>query len=390
MTTNFFDEQKEQSKVKTLIVTKYFEAWARVIMGVQDANNRGRNGGNEIQYLDLFAGPGYYTDGTKSTPIIILEKAIQNNRLRERLVTTFNDEDNANFTALSQAIYSLPDIKQLKHPPQVSNFTVDSDIVTLLQSVKIIPTFFFIDPWGYKGLSLELINSILKDWGSDCVFFFNYNRINMGISNPMVEHLMNDIFGEVRANDLRVKCENCTPQEREQVVVEEICNALRATIRSSTSSAMEPYVLPFRFRDEYNKKTSHHLIFVSKNVVGYKIMKDVMARESSNHDQGVASFEYNAATADQPFLFGLIQPISELGSKLTKQFAGRTMTMKEIFNAHHVDTPYIEKNYKDALTELEASGTIITEPPAHTRRKVRSVVTFADTVKVTFPAKINP
>ena len=86
MTTNFFDEQKEQSKVKTLIVTKYFEAWARVIMGVQDANNRGRNGGNEIQYLDLFAGPGYYTDGTKSTPIIILEKAIQNNRLRERLV----------------------------------------------------------------------------------------------------------------------------------------------------------------------------------------------------------------------------------------------------------------------------------------------------------------
>ena len=64
--------------------------------------------------------------------------------------------------------------------------------------------------------------------------------------------------------------------------------------------------------------------------------------------------------------------------------------MKEIFNAHHVDTPYIEKNYKDALTELEASGTIITEPPAHTRRKVRSVVTFADTVKVTFPAKINP
>src|SRR5207248_10024637 len=41
-------------------------------------------------------------------------------------------------------------------------------------------TFLFVDPFGYKGLSLQLVNSVIKDWGCDCVFFFNYNRISMG------------------------------------------------------------------------------------------------------------------------------------------------------------------------------------------------------------------
>ena len=61
-----------------------------------------------------------------------------------------------------------------------------------------MPTFFFVDPWGYKGLSLRLINSVLKDWGCDCVFFFNYNRINMGLGNDAVEKHMDALFGKER------------------------------------------------------------------------------------------------------------------------------------------------------------------------------------------------
>ena len=55
------------------------------------------------------------------------------------------------------------------------------------------------DPWGYKGLSLRLINSVLRNWGSDCIIFFNYNRINMGLNNEFVREHMDALFGAERA-----------------------------------------------------------------------------------------------------------------------------------------------------------------------------------------------
>jgi len=62
--------------------------------------------------------------------------------------------------------------------------------------MKMVPTFFFVDPWGYKGLSLQLVNAVLKDWGCDCLFFFNYNRTSMGLPNELVEEHMNAWSGE--------------------------------------------------------------------------------------------------------------------------------------------------------------------------------------------------
>ena len=61
MTERFFEERQEQSEAKARIVSKYFSAWARVIMPSAQ-----RNGG-KIAYIDLYAGPGRYKDGAAST-----------------------------------------------------------------------------------------------------------------------------------------------------------------------------------------------------------------------------------------------------------------------------------------------------------------------------------
>ena len=62
---SFFDEFHEQSQVKAAIVAKYFWAWAKVIIPSQ------KRRGNKIAYIDLFAGPGRYKDGTRSTQLLI-------------------------------------------------------------------------------------------------------------------------------------------------------------------------------------------------------------------------------------------------------------------------------------------------------------------------------
>ena len=180
---DFFNESREQSLVKAEIVAKYFWAWAKVIIPSAKKRN------NNIAYVDLFSGPGRYKDGSQSTPLRILERAINDKSpdMRQMLITIFNDIDSNNTQSLQEAISSLDGINTLTHKPRVLNKEVGEEIVQNLQQIRLVPTLFFIDPWGYKGLSLGLIGSVIKDWGCDCIFYFNYNRINMGLNNQAVK-----------------------------------------------------------------------------------------------------------------------------------------------------------------------------------------------------------
>ena len=369
--SSFFNESTEQSQIKSEIVAKYFWAWAKVIMP------RARS--SKIAYIDLFAGPGRYKDGAMSTPLLILEQAIQDPKMRGMLITVFNDVNSTHTQSLQNAIDLLPNVRELKHRPLVCNEEVGEDIVRMFEGMRLIPTLFFVDPWGYKGLSLGLIASVLKDWGCDCIFFLNYNRINMGLHNEAVRGHMDALFGKERADGLREQLRLMEPYERELTIVEAIGQALK--------QMGGEYVLPFRFRNDHGSRTSHYLIFVSKNAVGYKIMKDIMAKASSSQHQGEVLFEYSPATRNQPLLFGYLRPIADLADMLLADFAGQTISTERIYERHNIGKPYVESDYKEVLRTLEAEGKIVTEPPARQRRKLKGKVTFGNNVKVTFPPK---
>jgi three-Cys-motif partner protein len=311
---SFFDESREQSRIKSRIVAKYFWAWAKVIISAA----KGRE--NRIAYMDLFAGPGRYSDGTPSTPVIVLKQAIEDADLRKMLVTVFNDKDYTNANSLRETINAIPGIETLKYKPEVENEEVGERIVQRFQQMKLIPALLFVDPWGYKGLSLGLINSVLQNWGCDCVFFFNYNRINPGLNNDAVREHMNDLFGEHRADAIREKLGGLRPDEREDLIIEELSRALKELGAT--------YVLPFTFKNEQGTRTTHHLIFATKNFKGYEIMKEIMARESSEHEQGVRSFEYSPASKKFPLLFALSRPLDDLEGSLLVDFAGQKLPWK--------------------------------------------------------------
>ncbi|MBU1082516.1 MAG: three-Cys-motif partner protein TcmP [Spirochaetes bacterium] len=364
---SFFSEQSEASLVKASIISKYFFTWANVIISTQDIYKRG----DRIAYIDLFAGPGRYEDGSDSTPCMILERAIKDPRISSRLVTLFNDKDTNNVKSLEKTIASIPDIEKLKYKPEINNEEVGEDIVKMFEDMRLVPTLFFVDPWGYKGLSLRLINSVLKDWGCDCIFFFNYSRINMGLSNPLVEQHMSALFGSEKVKELRERLKGESPENRELIIVEELCQSLK--------QFGNRFTLPFRFKNCSGSRTSHHLIFVSKAFKGYEIMKEIMWKQSSScDDDGIGSFEYNPAgnLPKQSLLFQLSRPLSDLKEQLLTEFEGKVMTMSQIYEKHSVDKPFVKRNYKAALIELE-NERLLTVPKHRAN-------TFADSLEVTF------
>ena len=197
MTERFFEERQEQSEAKARIVTKYFSAWARVIMPSAQ-----RNGG-KIAYIDLYAGPGRYKDGAASTPLLVLQTAINHTQMSQMLVSYFNDAENNNINTLENEIRKLPNIENLKYSPIIRCGEIDDEAEQYFTQTQLIPAFSFVDPFGYKGLSLKIVKGVIKDWGCDCVFFFNYNRINAGITNNNVSRHIDALFSKARADKLR-------------------------------------------------------------------------------------------------------------------------------------------------------------------------------------------
>jgi three-Cys-motif partner protein len=364
MPNDFFSERADQSVVKARIVTSYFIAWARII-APRSARNDGR-----VAYIDLYAGPGRYEDGSASTPLMVLTEALKVPKLREGLVAILNDRDENHTATLEKEIAALNGIGGLKYKPEISSGEVDRTSAEYFERTKLIPTFSFIDPFGYKGLSWALIRGVIKDWGSDCVFFFNYARINAGVSNPSVFEHMEALFGEDNFKEMIERLPH-KPAAREKIILEYLTKAM--------TEAGAKYVLPFRFRNNNGKRTTHYLIFVSKHPLGYEIMKGIMAPESSQFEQGVPSLEYSPAVAG----FGTLFPraLNELEDALTIEFAGKTISMSDIYHTHNIGTRYIERNYKDALLNLERSGRIVANPPK------RRANTFGDNVMATFPPK---
>lgn len=370
MNSGFFEERTETSTVKATIVQKYFDAWSKIILPTAE-----RFHGGKIAYVDLYAGPGRYRDGAASTPLLILEKALETPRIAAALIAMFNDHDENNTQTLATEIANLPGIERLGQKPIVNRNTVGEDAADYFGQTRRIPTFTFLDPFGYKGLSLKLVNGVIKDWGCDCVFFFNYNRINAGITNPAVKAHMNALFGEARADRLRARVARTKPHLREEMVLEAMSEALH--------EMGGKFVLPFRFRNDGGRLT-HHLVFVSKDFKGYDVMKGIMAKVSTTADQGVPSFAYTPADESMPLLFELTRPLDDLEEMLVTEYAGQRISMDEIYRKHSVGRPFLSKHYKDVLSKLADQGKIqALNPNGGSRRRG----TFPGHLLVDFPTR---
>lgn len=368
MTTSpegFFTDQTIRSLTKARIVSKYFKAWAKIL------GDRARKRGEVIQFIDLFAGKGRYDDDSPSTPLLVLQHVIDTPDLHDLFVSHFNDGDRATAEALEQTIDRLPDREKLRWRPKVSCSEVDDRIAELFESKRLPATLTFIDPFGYAGLSARLVRAALKDRGCECIFFFNFNRVNAAIDNACVEEHVKRLFDAADATALRDELAGLNPAQREEAVVTKLAEVIKRKHAQ--------HVLYFRFLNDDANRTSHYLVFATKNQVGAKIMKDVMAKESSWTEGGTPGYGCSPKPKEASIL-DCIDPVPELAEDLHATFAGKTMTAAGVYFRHGLDRVHTPRQYKDALKRLEAEGRVTANPPARDRREN----TMADHVEIRF------
>lgn len=341
----FFSDQTEQSATKAHIVSSYFTAWSRVI----------KKWDCKMAYIDLFCGPGRYADNKPSAPLQIIQSTLADPVLVEKMMFLFNDNDQANVNSLQREISSLDADGKLKQI-QFFSKTIDIDSHRSLLIPKNVPVLSFVDPFGYKGLTRDLINKLIANSGSDCIFFFNYNRINMALSSntKFDDHLIG-IFGEERTKSLKTQLASLSPSQREPIVI----NALIEALIEDKGN----YVLPFKFYSAEMLRTSHFIVFVTKNNVACKIMKQIMYSNSAKDNDGVATFSFEDS---RNFTDGFSQlsifygPIKDLEQAIISKYSGRTVTVQQLCDEVDCDftNQFVSKNVTDILKRMEHEGQI--------------------------------
>jgi three-Cys-motif partner protein len=242
------------------------------------------------------------------------------------------------------------------------------------------PCYMFVDPFGYNGLSIARIAQFLQGYGCDCTFFFNYRRINPAIHNPTFQPNMEAVFGKEEAAHLARRLRYQPAAERESRLVAETIEILK---RSAASTTPILCTKPFRFSSRDQDRTSHFLFHASKHKKGIERMREIMAGASRDSEDGVASFELDLhkKVSRQTSLFTLSHLLQD---ELLKAFCGRTLLCGAIRSEHFRDVDeWTERDYRQALLELEAETLVIAEPP----RNQRPPGTFSDNVMVTFRPK---
>jgi three-Cys-motif partner protein len=357
-TGDFFRTPTEASQRKQRIVVKYHAAWSQVL--------RSRTGSprpeRDLAYVDLFAGPGKYTDGTLSTPLLILEAAARDAYMREHLRAHFNEGDPDVAQDLESNIRSSEAAHRLRHFPKVTCALVENDILQSIGGIPRCPLLLFADPWGYKGLSVTLLSSFLRPWGNDLIFFFNYNRIASGLHANVLEEPIDEVFGTKVATDLRRRI---------------ISNGLKGAakegeIMNALGEAFAPFgaQTPVQFPFQTKGRLSHHLMFISKNPLGNEIMKGVMSGESTR-----GCFGFDQAAEIQPLLFTNLL-VEGLASKLIQRFAGKTVRFTEI--GFDKDPQLGKPDYKKAIQQLESEGKVIVLSYEKVRRIVKDGLSVSD------------
>ena len=307
-------------------------------------------------YIDLFCGPGKYDNDKPSAPLKIIETVLNDPKLIQHMEFFFNDGDQRNIESLKKTVAQVDVNSALINKIQYYHETIDQETHRQLSIPQNMPVLSFVDPFGYKGLTMDLINLLISNQGSDCIFFFNYNRINMALSsNTKFDDHLNSIFGAARVQELKSEVAKLTPIKREETILKALINTL--TMNKSN------YVLPFKFYSTEMLRTSHYIIFVTKHALGCKIMKQVMYKNSKKDADGIATFSFedshNFSNEYEQISF-LDSPMQALKEKIMLRLDRGSVAVNELCNAEDSNfmSRIVGRNVKDALKQLEAEGRI--------------------------------
>lgn len=252
--SRYWKKEFIETKLKHGVLETYLPAYWRIL---------GKTAPGFI-FIDGFAGPGRYQDGSKGSPLLAME-LVAGQRSKWSLMIpvyfAFIEADKGAVGQLEKA--ALPLAKDLGlNEPLIKHGSFQEHIFPILRILegkcqRMCPTFIFIDPFGYKDVPLNLIAKLASARNRELFITFMSQPMARFLSDEAKSKTYDSVFGsrawqqcffEREYND--EKYQECLAR----VYAEELNKVLK--------KELETYIFPFHVK-AVKRGGLYHLIHVS-------------------------------------------------------------------------------------------------------------------------------
>jgi three-Cys-motif partner protein len=336
---------KEHIKVKHEILVKYLDGWIRIL---------GKE--HNLNIFDCFAGRGEYVNHEKKTvegsPIIIIKKLSE---IRERMgrprkaSCVFIEKNKNNFEILREIVNSeiQNNLEKYQGWLEVSFHNAEfSDVATTIADdygKTLAPSFFFLDPFGFGGIPLEIIKNILSIEKIEVFINFMVRDVNRFLQSNHHKHSIGELYG---IHDVAREISDCYSYLSRELA---LLKLYRNRLHQGTGVK---YTFPFKVNADERLQTTYYLIHCTNHPLGCKLMKEIMYKSGTK-----GRFGYLGPAEGQMDLtyYGGEE---KLGEYLLRKFAGRSISFRNILYETLMETEFVEEHYRKILKELDDGGKV--------------------------------
>jgi three-Cys-motif partner protein len=261
----------DHTRAKHRVLRAYLDAWLPV-MG-QQAARIGRPSGDPPRLLlvDGFAGPGRYSTGEPGSPLIMIEALVEHEALARMAGVTFLylfiEHDRRRVQHLASEVDRLALPSNVKVTIEPGEFeTTFGQIVERVHAEAgqvLVPTFAFIDPFGYAAASMSLAGRFLEFPQCEAFIFLPVSYVNRFVTREGQENAMNSLFGTDRWREAA----SLAGRQRREFLLRLFEDQLR-------SQGHVEHVRSFELRTRDGN--DYRLVFATPHRRGLELMKDAM------------------------------------------------------------------------------------------------------------------
>ena len=164
--TDFYEVKKPWSEIKDALLACYLPEYFAKVLGA----------GKPILYVDGFAGPGRFGDGSPGSPLIAWDAAthaiLARKGSHKGVTFKFVEVQHSRADTLHRTLAAHSDAV-VSWDVLADNFT--SSMTTLRSQIASSKTFVYIDPFGIRDLSFALFTDLGRHYMGDAELLINMN-----------------------------------------------------------------------------------------------------------------------------------------------------------------------------------------------------------------------
>lgn len=364
-------KKKGQTDMKHRILSLYLNPWIKKISTV-DSN---------LLYVDGFAGPGIYPNGTTGSPLIAMDMAdkmlSKSDRISNRIESfqcIFIEDDDENYKKLESAVEEKKKqvdnrIKVTCIPGKFENWA--EKFIEEHKYGTPLPSLIFIDPFGYGNIPFNLISDLyqLRRQSIELLITFMAGKMAQWMADQGHQKAISTTIGTERWK------EKVTDDLGKDERAKRFSSIYQQQLKNEANAK---FTMPFEMVEESKRQTCYYLIHVTNHWEGLKVMKETMFNagaddkfaylgpDHTGYEDTQLSFSEFSETND------FDERIQSFAEDLHTRYKGEEIVFQQILEETLDQNVFKVGHYRDAFKKLKKRGDLEVEHRPHLKHGNKS------------------